>query len=125
MEHLLWDTADIIAKVRPPEVSETARLKPGKTLITFFYPAQNNDLLEQARGTVLSQTHTKDLIGSEAGCSGSEDLELFGDRRPGIVGIPRLSFAHHMHHLDTGQDDGGADLRLEASMDRIRRLIRR
>ncbi|RUZ71796.1 Re/Si-specific NAD(P)(+) transhydrogenase subunit alpha, partial [Mesorhizobium sp. M7A.F.Ca.US.006.01.1.1] len=43
--------ADIIAKVRPPEAAEIARLRPGKTLISFFYPSQNKDLLEQAMGT--------------------------------------------------------------------------
>src|SRR5437868_13105 len=31
----LWETADVIAKVRPPEIAEIARLKPGKTLISF------------------------------------------------------------------------------------------
>jgi NAD(P) transhydrogenase subunit alpha len=45
----LWDTADIVAKVRPPEAAEAERLRPGKTLISFFYPAQNTDLLEQCR----------------------------------------------------------------------------
>ena len=38
--------ADIIAKVRPPEPTEVERLKAGKTLISFFYPAQNKDLLD-------------------------------------------------------------------------------
>jgi H+-translocating NAD(P) transhydrogenase subunit alpha len=42
----LWDEADIIAKVRPPETLEAERLTAGKTLISFFYPAQNKDLLE-------------------------------------------------------------------------------
>ena len=42
----LWDEADVIAKVRPPETSEAERLKAGKTLISFFYPAQNKELLE-------------------------------------------------------------------------------
>lgn len=42
----LWSRADVIAKVRPPEPSEAARLKPGKTLISFFYPAQNDELLK-------------------------------------------------------------------------------
>ncbi len=45
----LFETADIIAKVRPPETSEVDRLGPGKTLISFFYPAQNSALLEQAK----------------------------------------------------------------------------
>ncbi len=44
----LYETADIIAKVRPPEALEVDRLSPGKTLISFFYPAQNKGLLDQA-----------------------------------------------------------------------------
>ncbi|THF48601.1 Re/Si-specific NAD(P)(+) transhydrogenase subunit alpha [Allorhizobium terrae] len=45
----LYASADVIAKVRPPEASEVEHLTPGKTLISFFYPAQNKDLLEQAK----------------------------------------------------------------------------
>ena len=45
----LFAQSDVIAKVRPPETEELARLSPGKTLISFFYPAQNKDLLEQAK----------------------------------------------------------------------------
>jgi len=47
----LWAGADVIAKVRPPEASETALLGPGKTLISFFYPAQRGEELEAARAT--------------------------------------------------------------------------
>ncbi|MEF0944321.1 Re/Si-specific NAD(P)(+) transhydrogenase subunit alpha [Rhizobium sp. BR 362] len=47
----LYQEADIVAKVRPPSVDEVGRLSSGKTLISFFYPAQNKDLLEQARAT--------------------------------------------------------------------------
>lgn len=50
----LWSAADVIAKVRPPEGAEVVRLSPGKTLISFFYPAQNKDLLEQAKATGAS-----------------------------------------------------------------------
>ena len=42
----LWEEADVIAKVRPPETEEAERLKAGKTLISFFYPAQNKELLD-------------------------------------------------------------------------------
>ncbi|ACP21907.1 putative NAD/NADP transhydrogenase alpha subunit PntA (plasmid) [Sinorhizobium fredii NGR234] len=45
----LYAAGDVIAKVRPPEPSEVAHLLPGQTLISFFYPAQNNELLELAR----------------------------------------------------------------------------
>jgi NAD(P) transhydrogenase subunit alpha len=40
---------DVIVKVRPPEPPEIARLNAGKTLISFFYPAQNEMLLQQAK----------------------------------------------------------------------------
>ncbi|WVT78167.1 Re/Si-specific NAD(P)(+) transhydrogenase subunit alpha (plasmid) [Sinorhizobium chiapasense] len=46
----LYKMADVIAKVRPPEAAEVERLSSGKTLISFFYPAENKDLLEQAKG---------------------------------------------------------------------------
>ena len=47
----LFAAADIIAKVRPPLDSEVALLGEGKTLISFFYPAQNKELLEKAKAT--------------------------------------------------------------------------
>ena len=45
----LIEASDVIAKVRPPEIAEVDKLSPEKTLISFFYPAQNKDLLEQAK----------------------------------------------------------------------------
>jgi len=47
----LWSQADIILKVRGPEDAEAARLKDGKTLISFVWPAQNPDLLEKLTGS--------------------------------------------------------------------------
>ena len=43
--------ADVIVKVRPPTEDEVSLLSPGKTLISFFYPAINKDLLERASST--------------------------------------------------------------------------
>ena len=62
----------------------------------------------------LSQTHTRDVIDMDLGRSDGEDFELFGERGPGSVGIPGLSLAHDVDHLDAGQNDGGARLQLEA-----------
>jgi NAD(P) transhydrogenase subunit alpha len=59
----LWENANIILKVRPPELNPTSgqheadMLSAGKTLISFIYPAQNPDLLQkfaQQQGTVLA-----------------------------------------------------------------------
>ena len=45
----LYKAANVIVKVRPPEALEVDRLESGKTLISFFYPAQNQALLEAVR----------------------------------------------------------------------------
>ncbi|MBS3981331.1 MAG: Re/Si-specific NAD(P)(+) transhydrogenase subunit alpha [Rhodobacteraceae bacterium] len=40
--------ADVIVKVRGPDAAELASLSDGQTLISFFWPAQNPELLEAA-----------------------------------------------------------------------------
>ena len=42
----LFKEADVVAKVRPPSEAEAKKLRQGQTLISFFYPAQNKELLE-------------------------------------------------------------------------------
>ncbi len=41
--------ADVIVKVRGPDVAEAKALRKGQTLISFFWPAQNPDLLETVK----------------------------------------------------------------------------
>jgi len=43
----LWASSDIILKVRAPEPSEIDYLSAGKTLISFIWPAQNEDLMKK------------------------------------------------------------------------------
>lgn len=59
----LWDAADIILKVRPPAFNEALGqheadlMREGGTLVSFIYPAQNGDLMQQLadrRATVLA-----------------------------------------------------------------------
>jgi NAD(P) transhydrogenase subunit alpha len=47
----VW-TSEIVAKVRPPTGEEADRLRPGQTLISYLYPAQNEALVARlgARG---------------------------------------------------------------------------
>ena len=45
----LWKDADVVAKVRPPTDAEAKKLQDGQTLISFFYPAANEKLLEIAK----------------------------------------------------------------------------
>ncbi len=42
-------SADVLVKVRGPERAEAEALRKGQTLISFFWPAQNPDLLEIVR----------------------------------------------------------------------------
>jgi NAD(P) transhydrogenase subunit alpha len=43
----LWDSADIIFKVRAPNDNEIGFLRDGQTLISFLWPAQNEDLMKK------------------------------------------------------------------------------
>ena len=45
----LVDAADVIVKVREPVADEIAMLQSGQTVISFFWPGQNTELLEQAK----------------------------------------------------------------------------
>jgi len=45
----IWDETDIVAKVRPPEAkTELSRLSKNQTLVSFFWPAQNESSLKIA-----------------------------------------------------------------------------
>lgn len=59
----IWNTSDIVLKVRAPEndpnlgLDETALLKEGSTLVSFIWPAQNPELMDhlaQKGGSVIA-----------------------------------------------------------------------
>ncbi|MFV2001438.1 MAG: Re/Si-specific NAD(P)(+) transhydrogenase subunit alpha [Paracoccaceae bacterium] len=77
----LWKAADVVIKVRPPEPDEARRLRKDQTLISFFYPAQNEALMKSvnARGANLiamdmvpriSRAQKMDALGSMANIAG-------------------------------------------------------
>ena len=43
----LWAAADVVFKVRAPGDAEIALMKPGTTLVSFVWPAQNPELMQQ------------------------------------------------------------------------------
>jgi NAD(P) transhydrogenase subunit alpha len=45
----VFTMADVIVKVRGPEMAEAEHLRQGQTLISFFWPAQNAELLEKCK----------------------------------------------------------------------------
>jgi NAD(P) transhydrogenase subunit alpha len=50
----LWRDADVILKVRAPDLDELARMKDGATLISFIWPAQNRELLEKLQAKKIT-----------------------------------------------------------------------
>ena len=77
----LWSVADIIFKIRAPNSEEVAFMHAGQTLISFIWPAQNPELLQQLAGkkvTVLavdsipriSRAQKMDVLSSMANISG-------------------------------------------------------
>jgi NAD(P) transhydrogenase subunit alpha len=73
--------ADVLVKVRGPEVAEAQALREGQTLISFFWPAQNPELLEiaKARGATviamdmvprISRAQKMDALSSMANIAG-------------------------------------------------------
>ena len=53
----LWATADIVFKVRAPNAEEVGLLREGQMLVSFIWPAQNPDLMQQLaarKATVLA-----------------------------------------------------------------------
>ena len=78
----VWQQSDIVFKVRAPSTDEVGLMREGGTLISFVWPAQNPDLMQQLaarKGTVLaidclprqlSRAQKMDALTSMAGVSG-------------------------------------------------------
>jgi H+-translocating NAD(P) transhydrogenase subunit alpha len=73
--------ADVVVKVRGPEMAEAKALRKGQTLISFFWPAQNAELLEavNAQGATviamdmvprISRAQKMDALSSMANIAG-------------------------------------------------------
>ncbi|HKX37755.1 MAG TPA: NAD(P)(+) transhydrogenase (Re/Si-specific) subunit alpha, partial [Burkholderiales bacterium] len=53
----VWDSADLVFKVRPPSLAEVARMREGAALVSFIWPAQNPELMQalaEKKATVLA-----------------------------------------------------------------------
>ena len=78
----LWAKSDIVLKVRGPSAEEVGLMKEGGTLVSFIWPAQNPELLQQLaakKATVLaidslprtlSRAQKMDALTSMAGVAG-------------------------------------------------------
>lgn len=95
----LWQQSDIIIKVNPPDAAEAARLSHGKTLISFFWPAQQAELLKsiEAQGANvlamdcvprISRAQKLDALSSMANIAGYRAV---------------MEAGHNFGHFFTGQ----------------------
>ena len=78
----LWAHADIVFKVRAPTADEVALMRAGTTLVSFVWPAQNPELMQQLAAIqvtvlaidclprTLSRAQKMDALTSMAGVSG-------------------------------------------------------
>ncbi|OGP04817.1 MAG: NAD(P) transhydrogenase subunit alpha [Curvibacter sp. GWA2_64_110] len=78
----LWAASDIVFKVRAPSTQEVALMREGGTLVSFIWPAQNPELMQQlaakkttvlaidALPRTLSRAQKMDALTSMAGVSG-------------------------------------------------------
>jgi NAD/NADP transhydrogenase alpha subunit len=77
----VWTKSDIVLKLRPP-TSEQIKLLDNRTLVSFLYPKQNEDLVKQLQDQkatafamdciprTLSRGQTYDALSSQANISG-------------------------------------------------------
>ena len=78
----LWAKADVVFKVRGPSAGEVGLLREGATLVSFIWPAQNPELMQQlaakkttvlaidALPRTLSRAQKMDALTSQAGVAG-------------------------------------------------------
>ncbi len=78
----LWAESDIVFKVRAPSMDEVNLMREGGTLVSFIWPAQNPELMQQlaaqkvtvlaidALPRVLSRAQKMDALTSQAGVAG-------------------------------------------------------
>jgi H+-translocating NAD(P) transhydrogenase subunit alpha len=96
----VWRSADIVFKVRAPSPQEVARMREGQTLISFIWPAQNPELMQQLAARkvtvlamdslprMLSRAQKMDALTSMAGVTGYRAV---------------IEAAHHFGRFLTGQ----------------------
>jgi NAD(P) transhydrogenase subunit alpha len=95
----LWAESDIIFKVRGPSADEVGLLKKGGTLVSFIWPAQNPELLQQ----LAAKTATVLAMDSVPRISRAQKLDALSSMA-NIGGYRAvIEAAHHFGRFFTGQ----------------------
>ncbi|MBM4195666.1 MAG: Re/Si-specific NAD(P)(+) transhydrogenase subunit alpha [Gammaproteobacteria bacterium] len=95
----LFAVADVIYKVRAPTPEEIAQIKPGTTLVSFIWPAQNPELMQQLAGrclTVLAMDSIPRISRAQKNDALSSMANIAGYRAV-------IEAAHHFGRFFTGQ----------------------
>jgi NAD(P) transhydrogenase subunit alpha len=95
----LWASADIIFKVRPPELDEVVMMREGATLVSFIWPAQHPMLMQALAGkraTVLAMDSVPRISRAQKLDALSSMANIAGYRAV-------IEAAHHFGRFFTGQ----------------------
>ncbi|HEY8608793.1 MAG TPA: Re/Si-specific NAD(P)(+) transhydrogenase subunit alpha [Noviherbaspirillum sp.] len=95
----LWAAADVVFKVRGPDATEIGLMRPGTTLVSFIWPAQNPELMQQmaARNvTVLAMDSVPRMSRAQKMDALSSMANIAGYRAV-------IEAAHHFGRFFTGQ----------------------
>lgn len=95
----LWAAADLIFKVRAPLAEEIGQLKSGATLVSFIWPAQNPELMQQLaarNATVLAMDSVPRMSRAQKMDALSSMANIAGYRAV-------IEAAHHFGRFFTGQ----------------------
>ena len=94
----LWAGADVVFKVRPPSLSEVTLMKPGSTLVSFVWPAQNPELMQ----ALVARNATVLAMDSVPRISRAQKLDALSSMA-NIAGYRAvIEAAHHFGRFFTG-----------------------
>ena len=95
----IWSGADIVFKVRAPHHTEVQMMRPGQVLVSFIWPAQNPDLLQELAArkvTVLAMDSVPRISRAQKLDALSSMANIGGYRAV-------IEAAHHFGRFFTGQ----------------------
>ncbi len=95
----LWDAADIVFKVRAPDDEEVGYLREGQTLISFIWPAQNEDLMSRlaaSKANILAMDSVPRISRAQKMDALSSMANIAGYRAV-------IEASHHFGRFFTGQ----------------------
>ena len=95
----VWAAADIVFKVRAPSAEEVGLVRAGQTLVSFIWPAQNPQLMQQLaakKATVLAMDSVPRISRAQKLDALSSMANIAGYRAV-------IEAAHHFGRFFTGQ----------------------